>query len=114
MSFSTISLPISPGANFSFERIDPSYVDNARTIGQTPGHAVIAGKNYGQVSSREHAAAAPRYLGLRMVIAKSCARIHRQNLINYGVLPLVFINERDYDGRSRRYGVGKKDLRKTR
>jgi aconitate hydratase len=71
-------------ANFFFERIDPSYVDNARTIGQTPGHAVIAGKNYGQGSSREHAAAAPRYLGLRLVIAKSFARIHRQNLINYG------------------------------
>ncbi|RTL87283.1 MAG: aconitate hydratase, partial [Hyphomicrobiales bacterium] len=84
-------------ANFSFERIDPSYVDHARAIGQTPGHAVIAGKNYGQGSSREHAAAAPRYLGLRMVIAKGFARIHRQNLINYGVLPLVFINDGDYD-----------------
>jgi aconitate hydratase len=100
-------------ANFSFERIDPSYVDNARTIGQTPGHAVIAGKNYGQGSSREHAAAAPRYLGLRMVIAKSFARIDRQNLINYGVLPLVFINEGDYD----RLAVGDtfrvEDLRKT-
>lgn len=100
-------------ANFSFERIDPSYVDNARAIGQTPGHAVIAGKNYGQGSSREHAAAAPRYLDLRMVIAKSFARIHRQNLINYGVLPLVFINSGDYD----RLAVGDTlwvgDLRKT-
>ncbi|MGJ0507725.1 MAG: aconitate hydratase [Methylocystis sp.] len=100
-------------ANFSFERIDPSYVDQARTIGQTPGHAVIAGRNYGQGSSREHAAAAPRYLGLRMVIAKSFARIHRQNLINYGILPLVFINEGDYDrlavGDTLRVG----DLRKT-
>ncbi|RTL83036.1 MAG: aconitate hydratase, partial [Hyphomicrobiales bacterium] len=100
-------------ADFSFERIDPSYVDHARAIGQPPGHAVIAGENYGQGSSREHAAAAPRYLGLRMVIAKSFARIHRQNLINYGILPLVFINEGDYD----RLAVGDtlrvEDLRKT-
>ena len=100
-------------ANFCFERIDPNYVAHARTIGQTPGHAVIAGKNYGQGSSREHAAAAPRYLGLRMVIAKSFARIHRQNLINYGVLPLVFLDEGDYD----RLAVGDTlwvgDFRKT-
>ncbi|HTO78953.1 MAG TPA: aconitate hydratase, partial [Methylocystis sp.] len=63
----------------------------------TRGHAVVGGKNYGQGSSREHAAAAPRYLGLRMVLAKSFARIHRQNLINYGVLPLRFADPADYD-----------------
>lgn len=84
-------------ANFSFERIDPTYVDRARPIARMTGHAVIAGWNYGQGSSREHAAAAPRYLGLRIVIAKSFARIHRQNLINYGILPLLFIDPRDYD-----------------
>ncbi len=84
-------------AEFSFERIDPTYVARARSIVQGAGHAVIAGKNYGQGSSREHAAAAPRYLGLRIVVAKSFARIHRQNLINYGLLPLLFVNPTDYD-----------------
>ncbi len=84
-------------ADFSFERVDPTYVDRARATGQKAGHAVVAGKNYGQGSSREHAAAAPRYLGLRIVIAKSFARIHRQNLINYGILPLLFVESTDYD-----------------
>jgi aconitate hydratase len=84
-------------ASFSFERIDPTYVDRARAIARATGHAVIAGWNYGQGSSREHAAAAPRYLGLRIVIAKSFARIHRQNLINYGIVPLLFIDPKDYD-----------------
>ena len=70
-------------ATFAFARIDPSYVDRARRAAR--GHAVVGGENYGQGSSREHAAAAPRYLGLRIVLAKSFARIHRQNLINYGV-----------------------------
>ncbi len=60
-------------------------------------HAVVAGENYGQGSSREHAALAPRYLGLQLVIAKSFARIHWQNLINFGILPLTFINTKDYD-----------------
>jgi aconitate hydratase len=84
-------------AEFSFERIDPTYVARARAIARRAGHAVIAGKNYGQGSSREHAAAAPRYLGLRIVVAKSFARIHRQNLINYGILPLLFVDPTDYD-----------------
>ena len=82
-------------ATFSFARIDPTYADRAREAAR--GHAVIGGKNYGQGSSREHAAAAPRYLGLRIVLAKSFARIHRQNLINYGVLPLRFVDPNDYD-----------------
>jgi len=72
-------------SDFTFERIDRSYVERARSA--RSGHAVVAGRNYGQGSSREHAAAAPRNLGLRVVLAKSFARIHRQNLINYGVLP---------------------------
>jgi aconitate hydratase len=84
-------------AEFSFERIDPSYVARAREIGPEGGHAVVGGTNYGQGSSREHAAAAPRYLGLRLVIAKSFARIHRQNLVNYGILPLVFADRADFD-----------------
>jgi aconitate hydratase len=82
-------------SDFAFERIDRSYVERARSAGE--GHAVIAGRNYGQGSSREHAAVAPRNLGLRVVLAKSFARIHRQNLVNYGILPLSFVNEADYD-----------------
>jgi aconitate hydratase len=57
----------------------------------------VAGLNYGQGSSREHAAIAPRNLGLRLVLAKGFARIHRQNLINYGVLPLTFVDPEDHD-----------------
>jgi aconitate hydratase len=82
---------------FSFERIDTSYVERARIMRGTSGHSVIAGDNYGQGSSREHAAVAPRNLGLRLVLAKGFARIHRQNLVNYGVLPLVFAEPRDFD-----------------
>ncbi len=83
--------------DFAFERIDPSYVERARAVRATTGHAVVAGRNYGQGSSREHAAVAPRDLGLRVVLAKGFARIHRQNLINYGVLPLLFVDPEDYD-----------------
>lgn len=84
-------------SDFAFEPIDPNYSRRARALGAALGHAVIGGENYGQGSSREHAAAAPRYLGLRVVIAKSFARIHRQNLINYGILPLLFANNDAYD-----------------
>ncbi len=83
--------------DFSFERIDPTYLQRARAVRSSTGHAVVAGENYGQGSSREHAALAPRNLGLRIVLAKSFARIHRQNLINYGVLPLVFSQPSDHD-----------------
>jgi aconitate hydratase len=82
---------------FAFERIDSTYAKRARAVRQTTGHAVVAGSNYGQGSSREHAAVAPRDLGLRLVLAKGFARIHRQNLINYGVLPLVFVHPEDYN-----------------
>ncbi|QGM48219.1 aconitate hydratase [Methylocystis heyeri] len=99
-------------ADFSFERVDPTYVARARAIGQKAGHAVVAGKNYGQGSSREHAAAAPRYLGLRVVIAKSFARIHRQNLINYGILPLQFLEPADYDRLERDDALRIRDLRR--
>lgn len=81
-------------SEFAFERIDRGYVERARAA--RSGHAVVAGRNYGQGSSREHAAAAPRNLGLRIVLAKSFARIHRQNLVNYGILPLTFADEADY------------------
>jgi len=81
-------------AEFSFDRIDPTYFARAR---QVPGHMVVGGSNYGQGSSREHAALGPQYLGLRAVLAKGFARIHAQNLINFGVLPLTFIDPADYD-----------------
>ncbi|NBC22358.1 MAG: aconitate hydratase [Gammaproteobacteria bacterium] len=84
-----------PGiARYCFERIDQDYPDRAE---QTGDHAVVGGKNYGQGSSREHAALAPRHLGLRVAVAKSFARIHRQNLANYGVLPLTFDDPDDYE-----------------
>ena len=75
-------------AELCFADLDPSYPERAMRM--KSGHAIVGGVNYGQGSSREHAALAPRHLGLRAVIAKSFARIHRSNLINYGVLPLVF------------------------
>ncbi|NQW11697.1 MAG: aconitate hydratase [Alphaproteobacteria bacterium] len=83
--------------DFSFERIDRTYLERARAVRGSTGHAVIAGENYGQGSSREHAAIAPRNLGLRIVLVKSFARIHRQNLVNYGVLPLMFAEPSDYE-----------------
>src|SRR3989344_8579253 len=61
---------------------------------QKTGSFIVAGSNYGQGSSREHAALAPNYLGIRAIFAKSYARIHRSNLINFGILPLVFTDER--------------------
>ncbi|RVX40299.1 aconitase [Nonomuraea polychroma] len=81
-------------ADFAFTQIDEDYPRRARDAGP---HAIVAGRNYGQGSSREHAAIVPRYLGLRVVIAKSFARIHWQNLANFGVLPLEFTDESGYD-----------------
>ncbi|PKI03705.1 aconitate hydratase [Glaciecola sp. 33A] len=81
-------------AEFSFDRIDPTYAERAKQI---PGHIVVGGSNYGQGSSREHAALGPQYLGLRAVLTKGFARIHAQNLINFGVLPLTFIDFADYE-----------------
>jgi aconitate hydratase len=75
-------------SEFAFESIDTTYPIRARK--NPNGHAVVAGRNYGQGSSREHAALATRYLGLRLVLAQSFARIHYENLVNFGVLPLVY------------------------
>ena len=80
-------------SEFVFSGIDPSFSRRAKEAGRS---IVIGGENYGQGSSREHAAMAPMYLGLQAVIAKSFARIHRANLINFGILPLVFQNPEDY------------------
>lgn len=76
----------------AFAPVDDSYVERARDTGD---HAVVAGRNYGQGSSREQAALAPRTLGLRVVLAESIARIHAENLVNFGVLPLTFTDPAD-------------------
>lgn len=82
-------------AMFSFTQIDETYPERAQSA--RSGHLIVGGENYGQGSSREHAAIAPRHLGLQMVIAKSFARIHWQNLANFGVLAVEFADPTDYD-----------------
>lgn len=77
-----------------FERVDKDFVARAEAAGQG---LILGGDNYGQGSSREHAALAPRHLGVRIVLAKSFARIHKANLINFGILPLVLTDPADYD-----------------
>lgn len=81
-------------SQFVFEQIDPDFHKRAMEKGNG---VVIGGDNYGQGSSREHAALAPRYLGIRAKIVKSFARIHKANLVNFGILPLTFSNPADYD-----------------
>ena len=82
-------------SDYCLTPVDPSFPARAKEAG---GGFLIAGHNYGQGSSREHAALVPLYLGIKGVIAKSFARIHMANLINSGILPLTFVNEEDYDG----------------
>jgi len=81
-------------AEHVFARVDPQFAKRAREAGSS---IVVGGSNYGQGSSREHAALAPMYLGLKTVLAKSFARIHATNLVNFGILPLLFENEGDYE-----------------
>ena len=81
-------------SEFVFEKVDKDFVKRAKEKG---GGFLIGGINYGQGSSREHAALAPMYLGVKAVIVKSFARIHRANLVNFGILPLTFENENDYN-----------------
>ncbi|WP_338597155.1 aconitate hydratase [Clostridium baratii] len=82
-------------SEFCFNTVDSEFPKRAKENG---GGIIVAGSNYGQGSSREHAALAPLYLGIKGVIAKSFARIHKANLINNGIVPLEFINEDDYEG----------------
>lgn len=77
-----------------FEVVDEKFPERAKSLGQS---IIVGGVNYGQGSSREHAALAPLYLGVKAVLTKSFARIHRANLVNAGILPLTFVNEADYD-----------------
>ena len=81
-------------SEFVFSQIDPDFAKNCKERGTV---VVVGGENYGQGSSREHAALAPRYLGVRAKIVKSFARIHKSNLCNFGILPLTFKDPKDYE-----------------
>ena len=81
-------------AKYTFCYTDPDFVDRARRMGHS---VIVGGENYGQGSSREHAAMLPMCLGVEAVIAKSYARIHKENLFNYGILPLIFEDPADYE-----------------
>ena len=98
-------------AEFVYTQVDETY--SSRAAETTGGHAIVGGENYGQGSSREHAVIAPRYLGLRVVVAKSFARIHWQNLANFGVLPLEFADPADADLIARDDVLGFTGLRGT-
>ncbi|MBE5742474.1 MAG: aconitate hydratase, partial [Clostridiales bacterium] len=80
-------------AEFCFTVCDKDFPERAKSVG---GGIIVGGSNYGQGSSREHAALVPLYLGIKAVIAKSFARIHVANLINFGIVPLTFANPEDY------------------
>lgn len=92
--FSALRSNIPAISQITFSRIDPDFVKRAEGYGKS---FIVGGENYGQGSSREHAAIAPMYLGVKAVITKSLARIHKNNLINHGVVPLNFVNLADYD-----------------
>ena len=85
-------------AKFVFEPFEPRFHDKCLSNkGVGLANVIVAGESYGQGSSREHAALCPMYLGVKAVIAKSIERIHRANLINFGIVPLVFDNPKDYN-----------------
>jgi aconitate hydratase len=81
-------------SEYVFYWLDPDFAKRAK---EKQGGFIVGGENYGQGSSREHAALAPMYLGVRAAMAKSFARIHRANLINFGILPLEFQNDSDFE-----------------
>jgi aconitate hydratase len=96
-------------SEFVFSPIDPHFAEECREKGNG---IVVGGENYGQGSSREHAALGPRYLGVRVTIVKSFARIHKANLCNFGILPLVFKDPRDYELLKKGSEVSLPDVRK--
>jgi len=93
-----------------FAVCDESFPERAKSLGKS---IIVGGSNYGQGSSREHAALAPLYLGVKAVLVKSFARIHRANLINAGILPLTFVNEADYDNIAQGDELVLEDVRKA-
>jgi aconitate hydratase len=96
-------------SDFVYEALDPEFAERARAKG---GGIVVGGENYGQGSSREHAALAPRYLGVLAKIVKSFARIHKANLINFGILPLEFSDPSDYESINTGDRIKLKNVRK--
>ena len=92
--FSSMRSNIPLMSQYCYHRYDPEFSARAKELGQS---IIIGGENYGQGSSREHAAINPMYLGVRAVIAKSIARIHKGNLINHGIIPMIFEDPADYD-----------------
>lgn len=99
-------------SKFVYYRVDPTFYERAKKNTEK-GFFIVGGDNYGQGSSREHAAIAPRYLGLKAVVAKSFARIHAQNLINFGMIPLIFKNASDYDNIDQGDELSLPDIRKA-
>ena len=95
-------------AQYCFEVCDPTFPERAKSAGDS---IIVGGSNYGQGSSREHAALVPMYLGIRCVLAKSFARIHAANLINAGILPLTFENPGDYDALQQDHSLRITDIR---
>ncbi len=81
-------------SRYVYDVLDPEFAQRAVALGES---ALVGGENYGQGSSREHAALAPRYLGIRVKLAKSFARIHKSNLVNFGIVPLVFADPADFE-----------------
>jgi aconitate hydratase len=102
-------------SQFSFAGCDPTYVERVKALREGTSrrveHAVMAGRNYGQGSSREHAALAPAYLGLRVVLALSFSRIHMQNLANFSVLPLILEDREDFERAEQGGRLHVRDLR---
>ena len=92
--FSSMRSNIPLMSQYCYCRYDPTFAARAKELGKS---IIIGGENYGQGSSREHAAINPMYLGVKIVVAKSIARIHKGNLINHGIVPMVFENPADYD-----------------
>lgn len=92
--FSSMRSNIPLMSNYCYHRYDETFAERARKMGKS---IIIGGENYGQGSSREHAAINPMFLGVKAVIAKSIARIHKGNLVNHGIIPMVFENPADYD-----------------
>jgi len=100
-------------SEFVFKNIDGTFSKRAKEAKAKGGGVIIGGENYGQGSSREHAAMAPMFLGIQAVIAKSFARIHRSNLINFGIMPLLFANPEDYARIEKGHRLVIKDLLTT-
>ena len=92
--FSSMRSNIPLMSQYCYHRYDPSFAARAKELGKS---IIIGGENYGQGSSREHAAINPMYLGVKAVIAKSMARIHKGNLVNHGIIPMIFEDPSDYD-----------------